>query len=217
MHAERILRLATFFLICFPFFLSAQNGRVSVGFVLSPERTAPSTFLYIYPDASDSDQEFLEMAKTTFSGGVVTQYWMNPYLSLRLGILYADKGYKEVVNIRTEGQGVRSEETNFRISYLSLPITAKLPLNQGPSNLYLSAGVASDIFLHGHGGTRSFTTAEFPQVSMSLVLGVGAEFPINDKMIAGFEPTFRMALSDYSLERMYRPFSLGLALGIFYQ
>lgn len=198
--------------LLFPAFLVAQDGTIKIGLLLGPERSSPSTYLFTYPDGKI---QYMETAKSTFSGGILTQYWLNHTITLRLGILYTDKGYKQVL---LDGDGnPQGDATKYRFSYLSLPVTAKMPLNPGPAYAYLNSGLSVDIFLHGYGGERSFSEDTFNQVSMSFVLGAGFEFPFTAKLRGFVEPHFRLAITDYTLERRYRPFSLGIALGFLYR
>ena len=203
----------------FPFFFlpvltNAQDGTISFGFSLSPERSSPSTFLYQFEDPILDGFQLVENAKTSFSAGVVTQYWMNDYLSLRLGVEYSDKGYKQILISDLDGS---LNITRYRFAYLSLPLTAKMPLNAGPSFGYLTSGVSVDIFLHGYGGYRNFFNDTFSQVATSFILGIGVESRLDEKFNFAFEPTFRLAMSDYSEVRAYRPFSIGLALRLIYR
>ncbi len=194
--------------------LLAQDGTISFGLTVSPDRSSPSTFLYSYVDTEREGYELIENAKTTATMGIVTQYWLSRWVTLRLGIQYADKGYRQ---IRIPDRPGPTEETRFRFSYLSLPLTVKTPLHQGPAFVYISTGVATDVFLHGHGGNFSFFNDTFPKVSMSFLLGIGAEVQVNHKFNFAFEPTFRLAVTDYSVNRGYRPFSLGLMLRLIYR
>lgn len=194
--------------------LSAQDGLISFGLSVSPDRSSPSTFLYSYVDETRDGYQLIETGKTTATMGIVTQYWLSKWVTLRLGILYSDKGYKQTRIPTTFGP---SEETRYRFSYLSLPLTIKTPLHQGPAFVYVTTGISTDIFLHGHGGYFSFFDDTFAQVSMSYQMGIGAEVQVNEKFNFGFEPTFRLAVTDYSLNRQYRPFSLGLMLRLIYR
>ncbi|MEM6346324.1 MAG: outer membrane beta-barrel protein [Bacteroidota bacterium] len=192
--------------------LIAQDGLISFGFLLSPDRSSPSTFLYSYEEQENF--QLIENAKTTASFGVVTQYWLSPWVTLRLGIQYADRGYKQT---RLSDDLTQIDITRYRFSYLSFPLTVKCPLNQGPAFVYLSTGIATDWFLHGHGGDFSFFNDQLNDVSMSYLLGLGAEVELNQTFKFAFEPMFRLAVTDYSVNRRYRPFSLGLGLRLLYR
>lgn len=194
--------------------LSAQDGLISLGITLSPDRSSPSTFLYSYVDEEREGYQLIENAKTTATMGIVTQYWLNKWVTLRLGVQYADKGYKQV---RIPNESGPIDITRYRFSYFSLPLTVKAPLHQGPAFVYMSTGVSTDIFMHGHGGYFSFFDDTFNKISMSYLLGIGAEVAVSPGFNFAFEPTFRLAVTDYSVHRKYRPFSLGLILRLIYK
>ncbi|MEL6844878.1 MAG: outer membrane beta-barrel protein, partial [Bacteroidota bacterium] len=177
-----------------------------------PDRSSPSTFLYSYEEQENF--QLIENAKTTASFGIVTQYWLSPWVTLRLGIEYADRGYKQT---RISDDQLSIDITRYRFSYLSFPLTVKCPLNQGPAFVYLSTGLSTDWYLHGHGGDFSFFNDELNEVSMSYLLGLGAEVELNQTFKFAFEPVFRLAVTDYSVNRRYRPFSLGLGLRLLYR
>ncbi|MEL7340127.1 MAG: outer membrane beta-barrel protein [Bacteroidota bacterium] len=199
-------------LVCSTLPAISQDGLISFGFLVSPDRSSPSTFLYSYEEQENF--QLIENAKTTASFGVVTQYWLSPWVTLRLGIEYADRGYKQT---RISDDQLSVDITRYRFSYLSFPLTVKCPLNQGPAFVYLSTGLATDWYLHGHGGDFSFFNDELNEVSMSYLLGLGAEVELNQTFKFAFEPVFRLAVTDYSVNRKYRPFSLGLGLRLLYR
>lgn len=199
-------------LVCSTVPAIAQDGLISFGFMVSPDRSSPSTFLYSYEEQENF--QLIENAKTTASFGIVTQYWLSPWVTLRLGIEYADRGYKQT---RISDDQLSIDITRYRFSYLSFPLTVKCPLNQGPAFVYLSTGLATDWYLHGHGGDFSFFNDQLNDVSMSYLLGLGAEVELNQTFKFAFEPVFRLAVTDYSVNRRYRPFSLGLGLRLLYR
>lgn len=146
------------------FGLSLTNAQSNSGeFTLAPQIGVNfSTYT-----ASDVSYD----ARTSFSGGVIGEYYLSDRWSLRSGLLYDSMGAKD------------SYDNVDKLNYLTIPLNANWHFGSN-RNWYLNFGPAIAIILSAKsdlsGGSTIDVKDYISATDIGIALGIGYKFDIND-------------------------------------
>tara|TARA_B110000977_G_scaffold171075_1_gene222275 strand:+ start:335 stop:1015 length:681 start_codon:yes stop_codon:yes gene_type:complete len=179
-----------------------------------------------------SDSIYFPSIKNTV--GISIQKFINENIILDFGILYIKTGYQsiKIKNLRVpdENQIYVDNMTNFiNLKYLSLPIKLKWIISKNKIQTFLVSGLSANIFLKSNSSflheyndgttqTTFYTYNSDKFLSISIVLGLGIDIPINRNYSIEINPIFRRSLTkfhDFSYNEYL--YSYGINLGINYK
>jgi len=108
-----------------------------------------------------------QSTRTTYNLGAFVEYWFSPMFALQINILYNQKGFElnGDLNETIIEQGipinisVNSEET-IKLSYLSIPLLAKVAFGESNVKPYLIAGPEIGFLLSGKDNASATAEAE---------------------------------------------------------
>lgn len=186
-----------------------EARKLVLGVILSPAITGPTQQA---EQAIYESSRYREEAKPSLAWGIQARYRLSEQWEAQLRLMRIDKGYKHIL----VGPVTMADHppTNYRMFFISLPASLRYNLKRSDKfTLYVFAGMAPE-FLSRTAGLR-YEDHHYP-VSLSYLAGAGGEFPLKDHWFVNIEPTFTNNLTPLNRLRGYKPLSLGLAVGLFY-
>ncbi len=178
-------------------------------------------------------RDSLEKARFGFSTGIVVKNVINPRWSITGGLMYSDKGEKTIksnlYSIDPRPGDPVSSQTTWRYHYLDIPLKARYYLLDGKISVFISAGVAVNIFLqetktvklwYSDNSTEirhnAIDDSSLRPLSLTGIAGAGIEYLLTSKLTLSLEPVFRHSLipvNDGGIRQCQ--FSAGINTGIF--
>lgn len=214
-----------------------SNKKLRVGVSFSPD------YAYRVLKSSNDDHEgFVQFRNQTespkfgFTTGLRGLYQLAPKWNIEFGIVYSDKGEKEVWTTTTEIDprygfvygGMNRVEFKYHYKYLDIPLKINYSFISKRAQFFASAGVSGNLFL-AHTTESYYETSEgevseqretnnaaMEPVNFALMFGLGVDYAIKSKMSLRIEPEFRhsiTAINDHPIKRY--PYSLGMNIGLF--
>lgn len=178
-----------------------------------------------------------EIPKIGFTAGLQARYMMNKRFSLDAGLLFADRGERSKDYVLLYSQPDPAFPTkarfNYHYYYLDVPVTASYFFTIGnKSRIYLSAGIAPNIFL-AYNNAATLTYADertekennkitgnsiFNPVTVSFVGGVGFSTSFGKHLGLNIQPVYRRSfmsiVKDTSIDQFL--YSGGLEVSLLY-
>lgn len=192
----------------------AQSTRTfAVGWLVGMERSGPVNPVdtaYFLPNESGTITE-----KSKFSGtaGLRLEALLGGNATMRLDILYADRGFIQDRQVSLSGGPIQQQEVRLRYGYLSIPLTARIPFNSGDAFLYGLAGSYLDRLLFVSSSSGQVSDADFSSWAIGWKAGVGASYPYSGDSRGYFEIGIQQGLSRYMTGQNWIPRTLSLVLG----
>lgn len=218
---------------------SSQNGKLSLGLTFSPDYC----YRILKPDAASKwmadSRDSLETPKLGYAVGAGLTFRFHKRLSLGVGLLFSDKGYKReqtfnwVAPNGSNGTGdpaiPMKLNTNYHYYYIDVPFKLNchiLPTEAG--GLCISAAVSPNIFLaqktishteygDGHVERTVSTASGYNKVNLSFTAGMGYQAGLSKAFSLKIEPTFRRSITSIinaPIEGYL--YSFGLDMGLYY-
>lgn len=204
------------FLILFPCLIFSQSKHHShwesrkllLGVIFTPQLSGPSN---ISNEIIVDNFRYREEGKFAFAFGLQARYKLSPKWEAQLRLQRTDKGYKQIF----VGPLTISDKTpyNYRFFYISFPSSIRYNLNQGNISFYVFGGISPDVFMRSAGLKYE---EEFAPLALSYLAGIGGEFSLKNDWFMQIEPIFMHALTALTEFRQYKPLSLGIAIGLYY-
>ncbi|MDY0078749.1 MAG: outer membrane beta-barrel protein [Bacteroidales bacterium] len=209
-----------------------SSSKVSIGISFSPDycyRTLnpQNDFSEVIAEIRDET----EIAKIGYTVGLSLLYKSWNRVSIETGLYFSNKGYQtEFVAVYdlepTVPIFVNRAKSNYQLYYLDIPLKLNYFVLTGRAKLFTSAGFSANIFLDQREKV-SFedpesteiikSDAEFSALSVAVILGVGIDYAINNKLNLRIEPVFRHAiipLLDAPIKEYQ--YSAGANFGVYY-
>ncbi len=197
--------------------LVAQETRpFTVGWQIGAERTGPVVLLDTAYFTSIESRRQVQQRKIAATGGLRLEALLGGNATIRLDILYADRGWRERVQFSLSNGPLQEENIAIRLGYLSLPLTLRLPFNQGPAFGYGAGGMVADRLLFASQSRGSFSGNDLAPWGFSWRLGLGASYPFSGESRGFFELLWTRGISDYRSGSSWQPESLGIVIGWMY-
>lgn len=191
--------------------LRAQVTRpFTVGWVMGVERTGPRVPIDSFYVTANESGRLTQSTKVAGSAGLRLQALLGGNATLRLDIRYADRGMRETRRFSRSGQPTETTETRIRYGYLSLPLTIRVPLNNGPAFLYLAGGGVADRLLFASTPNLALDQEPLEDWGLSLYLALGGDFPGYGESRGCFEIGWTRAIANYRSDYAYQPQAFGL-------
>jgi len=187
-----------------------EPRKLVLGLVFSPAISGPSASLNTL--LVGNDPRHREEAKIAFSLGLQARYKINDRWEAQIRALRTDKGYKQIL-VGPVTISDKAPQTS-RLYFLSLPASIRYNLKKGTVTVYMYAGLAPEKFLRAAGLRHE---DQFHPFSLSYLAGLGGEFPLKDEWFVNIEPVFMHSLTAVNQYRGYKPLSVGLIVGFFYE
>ncbi len=206
------------FLACLlPLTLSAQQTRpFTVGWLVGIQQSGPVTKLDTAIFGQNLAEQRTQRDKVVGMAGIRMEALLGGNATLRLDVMYADRGYREDVRFSQSGGPLQKRVDRYRFGYLSLPFTARIPLHSGEAFLYATGGVVADRLLFVSARGTSVDEAEFVPWAFSWTAGLGASYPFSGESRGCFEIGTIRGFSEYRIGSSWQPRSFGLTLGWVY-
>ena len=209
-----MFRYLLFILCLIPVSLFAQQTRpFTIGWLVGMEQSGPvvlqDTFYVTATEAVSS----LQQRKITGTGGIRLEALLGGNATLRLDVLYSDRGYQEDVRFSLSGGPEQRRTDSYRFGYLSMPFTFRIPFNEGPAFVYASGGIVTDrlLFVSNTGGP--LPDDSFAPWAFSWKAALGASYPFSGESRGFFEVSWVRGISEYRVGSDWQPQSFGLVIG----
>ncbi len=166
------------------------------------------------------------------SGGLIIQYNLKSFLSLKTGIYIENKGSSEKVQGTNQlGQNTKIFRINENFQYLSIPVLLKATFGKNKLNYFINVGPSAnllikqiehyDAFENIPGRTTDYTS-KFKKMEYGIVGGIGVSYTLKQKFICSVELRDNLGLTSISKLPIYGSGSiktnyLGCFLGIAYK
>lgn len=206
---------------CFLFLLSLslysqQTRPFTVGWLVGIEQSGPvSPVDSTYFTAIESGN-IQQGNKITGTAGLRLEGLLGGNATVRLDVLYADRGYIEDVRFSQSGGPQQQREDRFRFGYLSLPLTARIPLHSGEAFMYGTGGILAERLLFASSRTGNIDQESFEPWALGWKAGLGANYPFSDESRGFFEIGITRGISEYRMGSDWQPRSFSLVLGWMY-
>lgn len=137
-----------------------------------------------------------------FTGGLYINYNINKRLSIKSGIVYERKGFRDSFNATlANGSSAGVFETGNNLDYLVMPLLIRANygnninffVNGGPYLGYLANQQSIDMYLPLSGKITGGILTE-KKIDFGISAGMGFAFPINDLLSISFEARNNLAL-----------------------
>lgn len=195
---------------------SQQTRPFTVGWLVGIEQSGPVTPAdSTYFTATESGN-IRQSSKITGTAGLRLEGLLGGNATIRLDVLYADRGYIEDVIFSQSGGPQQMREDRFRFGYLSLPLTARIPLHSGEAFMYGTGGILAERLLFTSSRTGSIDQESFEPWALGWKAGLGANYPFSGESRGFFEIGITRGLSEYRMESNWQPRSFSLVLGWMY-
>lgn len=232
-----IFTLSFFAATCFGQDLENQTSKFSLGLSFSPDYS----YRTLNAEANSDDQSIVdfrnryESPKMGFTTGVRAVYRLNKSWSIEMGLLYSNKGEKQVnryyVSIDPRKGFITDQDVTAKFynhyKYLDIPVKANYYITAKRLKLFVSSGLSANVFLRynavshieradGSEENDKSTEMKLSALNFSAMIGFGAEYQIKDRIHVRLEPEFRHAITSI-IDRPIKqyPYSLGANAGIF--
>lgn len=193
--------------LLFPLLGQRVQG-LNVGLQVEPHSSGPQDFITEIRDGPNGGR-LDEKAKLSFTAGLTGEWNVDSRSAVRLGLLFADRGYQTVWTPNDRMQ--EPIHTRFRFSYLSMPLTFRYIVARKKVRGYLAAGPLLDVLLHASNAPYNRT---FKRMGLAYQISIGAAWQLTEKMDMNIEPVIRQGLTAYNDQRRYSPLSAGIIMGI---
>ncbi len=205
------------FLLFVPILMFSQQTRpFTVGWLVGIEQSGPvSPVDSTYFTATESGN-IQQGNKITGTAGLRLEGLLGGNATIRLDVLYADRGYIEDVRFSQSGGPQQQREDRFRFGYLSLPLTARIPLHSGDAFMYATGGILAERLLFTSSRTGTIAQDSFEPWALGWKAGLGANYPFSNESRGFFEIGITRGLSEYRMGRDWQPRSFSLVLGWMY-
>jgi len=158
----------------------------------------------VKPVISALQNEFFEYDAVFFvTPSVQLEYKLTEVIQLNVGLEYERKGGKtEVTFSDNTGNILSNDIIKINLNYLQIPIFATFK-TKGKVKLYGNAGLNTGILVNENfknKSTKSKTTTDnYKAIDLSVLLGGGLEFNMNDRLAFNFGPRFNLGIIDMSI------------------
>lgn len=193
--------------------MSQQTRPFTVGWLFGIERSGPVNPVdstYFLPTESGN---IVEKGKFTGTAGLRLEALLGGNATLRLDVLYADRGFIQDRQFSLSGGPIQEQEVRLRYGYLSLPFTARIPFNSGDAFMYGFAGAHADRLLFVSSSNQQATDTDFSLWAIGWKAGVGASYPFSGDSRGFFEIGFQQGISEYRMGSSWIPRNVGIVLG----
>lgn len=151
--------------------------------------------------------EFLDeyaMPRIGFTGGITGQYYFNRNLSLKSGFLFEQKGDRREYTLTDEqGNQLGQATSTTSFNFLVVPLLARYEAGN-KIRFFINGGPYAALLLNHVEKTRAMGSSplvarnpyDFRRVEFGLSAGLGAVFPVYDKIGLSLEVRHNRGLSD---------------------
>ena len=186
-----------------------STGKIALGLTFSPDysyRTliSESSFRWL-TELRDST----EIPKFGYTTGLSLIYKFKDRILLETGLCLSDKGEKTKIKELDYGETDPTFPTdritlNYHYYYLDLPIKANYIVLKGNVQIFVSAGLSTNIFLFQRtkikfeGSDESDASSSFDgmtRLNFAFLLGAGIDYKINKMLNIRAEPIFRHSIT----------------------
>ncbi len=171
---------------------------------------APETVYLLSPTES---AVIWQEAKISGTAGMRLEAHLGENATLRLDIAFADRGYLANARRSLAGGPFVESTTRLRLGYLSLPVTARLPLHHGVAFVYIHGGGIAECLLWTSSNPNDLSSAPYAPWGLAYLIGLGASYPYAGDSRGYFELGFTRAISEYRPGQGWQPQALSLSVG----
>jgi len=233
----------TFFTFLIPFILCSpvifgqavepvSSSKISIGVTFSPDycyrRFHPkNAFAEVVAEIRDET----EIPKFGYTAGLSLLYKPWNRVSFETGLYFSDKGYKtEFIGVydleASPSIFVNRVKASYQYYYLDIPIKLNYFILTGKVKLFASAGFSANIFLDDRtkstfidpAGTEYASSGlDLSPLNITVLLGAGIDYSINNRLNFRLEPIFRYAITpiaDAPIKEYH--YSVGANFGLYY-
>ena len=140
---------------------------------------------------------------TTLSGGIDIGFQLLTKLQLSLGFVYVTKGIeirRDIPFPPEQEERTYREYASTKLSYVEVPLLFKYTLADYPVRPYVMLGPTLDILAHGEhryiSDEESFTYEIQPEDNLGILGGIGAAYPISERLTLHSELSYTYGLSE---------------------
>ena len=207
--------------------------KVELGLVFSPDycyRTLITDSEYQwFADFSDS----LGLPMFGFTSGVTSFYKISKRLAFETGILFSDKGERtktmELISTVTIDPALPTNfvKWNYHYYYIDIPIKLNYIIIDKRFQFFISTGISTNFFLYqrtkvsfvgSNESSISISNGGLSRLNLALLIGVGFNYQINDKLKLRTEPIFRHSINPVAEGPLKRyQYSIGCNIGLTYK
>ena len=206
--------LLTFLLVIRLLTSQAQETRpFTIGWFGGVGRSGPREPETVYITSPAEALVIWQEAKISGSAGMRLEAHLGGNATLRLDIAYNDRGYLANARRSLAGGPFVESTTRLRLGYLSVPLTARIPLHQGAAFVYVHGGGILDRLLWTSSNPNDLSTAPYAPWGLAYLFGLGASYPYAGDSRGYFELGFTRAISDYRPGQSWQPQALSLSVG----
>jgi hypothetical protein len=189
MHKKSIIPIL--FLLFSSVILKGQDSKYRIGIGVKPMLSVLQNELFVY------DAVFF------VTPSVQLEYKLTEVIQLNVGLEYERKGGKTEVTFSDNTGNILSHDIiKINLNYLQIPLFATFK-TKGKVKVFGNAGLNTGILVNENFKNKTTesksTTDNFKAIDLSVLLGGGLEFNMNDRLTFNFGPRFNIGIIDMSI------------------